>query len=74
MFSWILLDSKCSSTIIMRIFIPEKNMPVTQCQTQAGNLTTNKKVKIDFTLPEFSAEKKLMWNFHVEDSAKVFMI
>ena len=39
-------------------------------QTQVGNITNNLKVKIDFTLPEFSATKNLMSNCHVDDSAK----
>ena len=35
-----------------------------------GNLTTNPKVKIDFTLPKFSATEIVTWDFHVDDSAK----
>ena len=42
-----------------------------QWQNQVGNITTNLKVKIYFTLPEFSVTKKLMWDFHVDDSDKV---
>ena len=39
-------------------------------ETQAFILTTNLKVKIDFTLPEFSATKKVTWHSHVDDSFK----
>ena len=37
---------------------------------QAGNITTNIKVKIYFTLPENSATEIVTWNCHVDDSAK----
>ena len=37
---------------------------------QAGNITTNLKVKIYFNLPENSAPKIVMWDCHVDDSAK----
>ena len=42
-----------------------------QWHTQTGNITTNLKVKIDFTLPEFSATKLLTCNFHVDETAKI---
>ena len=38
--------------------------------TQAGNITTNLKVKYIFTLPELSATKIVTLNFHVYDSAE----
>ena len=41
-------------------------------QTQSGNLTTNHKVKIDFTSPEFSATKVVVRNCCVNDSAKIW--
>ena len=41
-----------------------------QWPTQAGIITTNLKVKIDFTLPGISATKIVTWYFHVDDSAK----
>ena len=34
-------------------------------------ITNNLKVKIDLTLPAISATSVVMWNFHVDDSAKV---
>ena len=41
-----------------------------QWNKQAGNITTNLKVKIDFTLPALSATNLVTWNFHVDESAK----
>ena len=38
---------------------------------QDGNITTNIKVEVDFTLPERSAANVVMWKCHVNDSAKV---
>ena len=54
----ILLDSRFSSTIIIGLLTTKlKKYDVMQWHTQADNLSTNLKVKIDFTLPEFSATK-----------------
>ena len=39
-----------------------------QWHTQAGNITTNLKVKVDFTLPELSAMNAM--KRHVDDSDK----
>ena len=41
-----------------------------QWQTQAGKITTNSKVRIDFTLTEISATEIVMWNCHVDESSK----
>ena len=41
-----------------------------QWQTQAGKITTNSKVNIDFILPELSAMKIVMQGCHVDDSVK----
>ena len=42
-----------------------------QWHTQAGKITNNLKVKIDFTSPELRATKTVTWNCHVDDSAKI---
>ena len=42
-----------------------------QSHTQAGNITTNIKIEVDFNLPELSATNVVMWRCHVYDSAKV---
>ena len=69
----ILLDSVCSYTIVTRRLVqklrPRKD-DVMQWQTQAGNITTNIKVNVDFTLPALSVNNVVRWNCHVDDSAK----
>ena len=40
-----------------------------QCHTQSGNIITNIKVRIDFTLPELSATI-VTWYYHVDEPAK----
>ena len=42
-----------------------------QWQTQAGNITTNFKFRVDFTLPALSATNVVTWKCHVDDSTKV---
>ena len=42
-----------------------------QWKMQAGNLTTDQKVKIDFTLPEFGATKIVVWYCYVDNSSKI---
>ena len=70
---YILLDSGCSSTILMGRLVKrlglEKDAPM-QWITQAVDITTNIKVKVDFTLPALSATNAVTWNCHVDDSAK----
>ena len=41
-----------------------------QWNTQAGNITTNLRVKIDITLPALSVNNFVTWNCHVDESAK----
>ena len=56
----IILDIGFSSTTIMgRVIkkISPKKVAVMQWNMQAGKITTNQKVKIDFTLPELSAKQ-----------------
>ena len=43
---------------------------VMQWNKQAGNNNKNLKVKIYFTLSELSTMKIVMWDFHVDESAK----
>ena len=70
----ILLDSGCSSKIVMRrqieTFHPKK-YDVMQWHIQVGNITTNLKVRIYFNLTELSTAKIVTWNFHVGDSSRV---
>ena len=41
-----------------------------QWHTQAGNITTKPKFKVEFTVPALSATDVVTWNCHVDDSAK----
>ena len=41
-----------------------------QCHTQTANITTNIKIKVDFTLTALNAMNAMKWKYHVDDSAK----
>ena len=41
-----------------------------QWQTQAGNVTSNFKVKVNFTLPTLSATNVVTWKCHADDSTR----
>ena len=49
---------------------PEKD-DVVQWHTKSGNITTNLKIKVDFTLPTLSAMNAVTWKFHVDESTNV---
>ena len=69
----ILLDSGCSSTIVMgRLFekLCLEKYAVIQWHTQAGNITTNLKVKVYLTLPVLRSMNGMMWKCHMDDSSK----
>ena len=69
----ILLDSGCSSTVVMGRLVNKlglKEDTPMQWNTQAGNITTNPKVKVDFTIPALSATNVVTWRFHVDESTK----
>ena len=42
----------------------------TRSHIQAGDITPNINVKVDFTLPEISAINVVTWKFHVDVSSK----
>ena len=67
----VLLESECISTIVIGRLV-EKLYPgkydTMQWNTQAGNITTNIKVKIDFALPALSATNVVKCNCRVDDS------
>ena len=68
---YILLDSECSNKIVMGRIIQRlgQNKFLMQWNTQAGNITTNIKVEVNFTKPELSAMNVVTWKYHVDDSA-----
>ena len=41
-----------------------------QWYTQDGNITTNIKVKVEFTLPAISAKNPVTWKINVDEPAK----
>ena len=70
----IILDSGCSSTIVMGRIVGKLNTEkysVMQWHTQAGNITINHKVEVGFTLPSLSATNFVTCQCHIDDSAKV---
>ena len=70
---WIILDSGCSFTIVTVRIVeklhPEKDA-VMQWHTQAGNVTTNLKVKVYFTLPTLSTMNVVTCKCYVNNYAK----
>ena len=69
----VILDSWYSSKILMGRLIEKyvlKNILQCRWNTQAGNITNNLKVKVDFTLTALSAMNVVTWKCHVGDSAK----
>ena len=69
----ILLGSGYSSTIAIGTIVEKpylKKYDVIQWHTQAQNITTNLKFKVNFTLPALSAANVVTWNCHMDDSAK----
>ena len=69
----IILNSVCSSTIVMGRLVeklnPEKDA-VMHRHTPVVNSTTNIEVEVDFNLPALSVTNIMMWKCHVEDSVK----
>ena len=69
----VLLESGFSSNILMvglvKKLAPEKDA-LMQWHTQAINITTNLKFKVDFNLPTLSATNILTWNCHVGEYSK----
>ena len=69
----IILDSGCSSMIVMGRLVNKLYLDkysVMQWHTQAGNINTNIKVNIYFTLSILSAMNVGTWKFHVNESTK----
>ena len=67
-----LLESGCSSKIVMgglveKLFLETDD--VMQWHTQAGNITNNYKVNVDFAVPTLNAKNVVAGNFRVDGSA-----
>ena len=68
-----ILESGFNSTIVMGCLVEKlyhEKYSVTQWHTKAGNIATNLKVGVHFTLPALSATNIVTWRCHVDDSAK----
>ena len=68
-----LLYSGCTSNILMGRIVKKlasEKYSLMQWNTQARNITTNLKVKVDFTLSALSATNVVMWKSHMDTSAK----
>ena len=55
----------------MRLLISTQKYGVVHCQTQAGDIKTNHKVKLNFCLPEFIVEEIVTWYFNVYDYSEI---
>ena len=69
----ILLDTGFSSAVVMVRLVKQLGLEedaLVKWNTQAGNITTNIKVKVDFTLPALNATNFMTWNCHVDKSTK----
>ena len=62
--------SFCDCTGEASLKISPEKYAVIQWHTQAGNITTNLKVKVYFTLPVLSTTNGVTWKCHADDSAK----
>ena len=67
-----LIDTGTSATMILRQFVRKgraKSYKGKQekWRTLGGTFTTNRKVLIDFSLPEFDTKKKISWICHVDE-------
>jgi hypothetical protein len=60
----ILLDSGCGGTLVNKSFVKK----YTKTTTKAGTFETNRKVKCQFTLPEFHQGKDINWTMFVDES------
>ena len=69
----IVLGSGFSSTIVIGRLVGKHSLEkydVMQRYTQAVNITTNIKVKVDFTVPSISATNIVTRKCHLDESAK----
>jgi hypothetical protein len=68
----VLLDSRCGGTLVNRSFVKKYQKTTlsksTNWTTKAGTFETDRKVKCQFTLPEFHEGKDISWNMYVDES------
>ena len=68
----VLLDSGCAGTLVNKSFVKKYTKITlsksTEWKTKAGTFKTNRKVKCQFTLPEFHEGKNISWDMYVDES------
>jgi len=74
---WIkaLLDSGASSSVVDKKFTKKlrvKKGEAVQWNTPGGVMTTNQRVKVQFTIPELQDDKLIEWNVHVKEDLNSF--
>ena len=60
------LDSGCGATLVNRSFVKKyskTDTKATKWTTKAGTFETNRKVKCQFTLPEFHQGKRYLMDY-----------
>ena len=68
----VLLDSGCGATLINHSLIGKlkttNQKKTTKWKTKAGTFNTDKRCKINFSLPAFHEHRKISWNCYVDES------
>ena len=66
----ILLDTGCAATLVNKKYVQKlktKTAKQTNWVTKAGTFKTNRKVKLNFILPEFHQNRDIRWNMYVDE-------
>jgi len=69
----VLFDSGCSSTLINKSMVrhwEKKQLKPIKWSTKAGSFKTKRKCEIEFTLPAFHANRKIVCSAYVDESHK----
>ena len=67
----ILFDSGGSGTVLSKKFakkLRQDKCPTVEWTTMAGKVSTSKKAKVQFSLPEFFEDRLIEWRVHLADS------
>ena len=67
----ILFDTGCGGTLVDHTLVSNlksRSIGQTKWSTKTGTFTTSRKVKCDFTLPEFHEGWDIFWSMYVDES------
>jgi len=67
----VLFDSGCTATLINKTIIKHfatTSSSKSRWSTKAGTFQTNRKCKVNFTLPAFHAKRQINWNCYVDET------